>query len=204
MNSVVKGISEGRGVKIAIREFVGDDLTIILSVGASACKRMLPRTGTGKVKQLSSTQLWVQGAAQIYGMEVQKMPRPERASDVITHPMREAELRQGFRMGYRTLEECPEHLRLGPMLGNTMGPKSLGRHGVVCWGCRHHLCECKSRPCSGISVLGCFRWPAVFSAACHKGNPCSAFSRRDSSTRADCGPVAQRASRMGVALVGGR
>lgn len=46
-------------------------------MAANACKGMLLRTGAGKVKRLSTDQLWVQGAIQSYAVEVVKVPRGE-------------------------------------------------------------------------------------------------------------------------------
>ena len=61
-------------------------VTIRIHVDASACKGMLLRHGTGKVKHLTNKQLWVQGAVQAYGMESLKVPRSENSADILTHP----------------------------------------------------------------------------------------------------------------------
>lgn len=84
MNSSVEVISEGVGVIIAIRELFGEHRKATLILGASACKGMLLRIGTGKVKHLTTTELWIQGAIQSYGVEVQKVPRAATAMDVLT------------------------------------------------------------------------------------------------------------------------
>lgn len=81
---------------------------MILCVDARACKGMLVRAGTGKVKHLSTKQLlWVQGGIQGYGVGVQKVPRAGIASDILSHPVGELELTEGFRrMQYYTPGEC--------------------------------------------------------------------------------------------------
>lgn len=110
LNSAVKGISEGIWVYSAAKELFIDDRTMILCVGASACKGTLLRTGVGKVNHLSTKQLWVQGAIQGYGVEVQNVPRAEHASDMLTHPVGEMEFQEGLhRMEYRTPDECVDH-----------------------------------------------------------------------------------------------
>ena len=75
LNSAVKGISEAIGLRELLREILQVTVTIRIHVDASACKGMLLRHGTGKVKHLTTKQLWVQGAVQAYGMEVLKVPR---------------------------------------------------------------------------------------------------------------------------------
>lgn len=87
LNSAVNIMSEGIGVINAAMEMFGERRTASLRVDASACKGMLLRAGTGKVRHLSTKQLWVQGAIQSYGVEVHKVPRADNASDVLTHPV---------------------------------------------------------------------------------------------------------------------
>lgn len=82
LDSAAKGVSEFIGVRTALRELFSEDRGVILSVDSSACKGMLLRTVTGKVKHLSAKQLGGQGAVQSYGVEV---PRASNASDRLTH-----------------------------------------------------------------------------------------------------------------------
>lgn len=79
---------------------------------ASACKTMLLRFGSGKVNHLRLTQIWVQGAIQRYGVEVQKVPRVEFVSDIMT-PHGGSELKGNLRRikhhtpaEYHGLERC--------------------------------------------------------------------------------------------------
>ena len=60
------------------------------------CKGMLLRHGTGKVKHLTTKQLWVQGAVQAYGMEVLNVPRAENSADILTHPTTGGEMDAGL------------------------------------------------------------------------------------------------------------
>ena len=53
LNATVKGLSEMVGCYNLIKEILLDSPTVSICVDASACKRMLLRHGTGKVKHLS-------------------------------------------------------------------------------------------------------------------------------------------------------
>ena len=81
-NSAVEGISEAIGLRELLQEILQVTVTIRIHVDASACKGMLLRHGTGKVKHLTTKQLWVQGSVQGYGMEVLKVPRAEDSADI--------------------------------------------------------------------------------------------------------------------------
>ena len=48
---------------------------ILLGTDASACKSMLLRVGTGRLKHMSTKQVWAQGAVAAFGVRVQKIPR---------------------------------------------------------------------------------------------------------------------------------
>ena len=48
-------------------------------------KGMLLRQGSGKIKHLSTKQLWAQGAIQIYGISVEQILRAVNAADALTH-----------------------------------------------------------------------------------------------------------------------
>lgn len=110
LNSAVKGISEGTGVTNAVLELFGDIRKTTLSVGTGACEGMSLRTATGEVNHRSAEQLWAQGVIQSYDMEVRKVPRTEDASYILTHPVGETELKQGFhRMEYYTSNSFSPH-----------------------------------------------------------------------------------------------
>ena len=109
LNSAVKGISEAIGPRELLREVT---VTIRILVDASACKGMLLRHSTGKVKHLTTKQLWVQGAVQADGMEVLKVPRAENSADILTHPTTGEEMAAGLDlMGVR------RELAAGPASG---------------------------------------------------------------------------------------
>ena len=112
LNSAVKGISEAIGLRELLREILQVTVTIRIHVDASACKGMLLRHGTGKVKRLTTKQLWVQGAVQAYGMEVLNVPRAENSADILTHPTTGEEMAAGLDlMGVR------RELAVGPASG---------------------------------------------------------------------------------------
>ena len=85
LNSSVKALSEVLGVRNWWEEMTGQTLESTLHVDSSACRGMLLRAGTGKVKHLSTKQLWVQAVVETYPVEVVKIPRRENFADMLTH-----------------------------------------------------------------------------------------------------------------------
>ena len=84
LNSAVKGTSELIGFKEMLTDF-NQELKMELITDASVCKSILLRQGCGKIKHLSTKQLWVQGAIETYGISIIKVPRAENPSDLLTH-----------------------------------------------------------------------------------------------------------------------
>ena len=87
LNSSVKAISEGLSVIHLYEELFHERLETNVHVDSSACKGMLLRAGAGKVKHLSTKQLWVQAAAEMYGISVYKIPRAGNCADLLTHSL---------------------------------------------------------------------------------------------------------------------
>ena len=87
LNSSVKAISESLGVIHLYDELFHEQLETNVHVDSSACKGMLLRAGAGKVKYLSTKQLWVQAAAEMYGINVVKIPRAGNCADLLTHSL---------------------------------------------------------------------------------------------------------------------
>ena len=85
------------GIFHLYQEISGWDLVCYLLTGASACKGMLLRQKSGKIKHLSTKQLWAQGVIQSYGISVEKIPRSVNAADALTHSL--------------TLKEMAAHLK---------------------------------------------------------------------------------------------
>ena len=85
LNAAVKGLSETIGLHNLISEIWGVVPTSRLYVDASACKGMILRRGSGKVKHLSVKQLWAQECVRAYGVTIQKISRDQNPSDVLTH-----------------------------------------------------------------------------------------------------------------------
>ena len=101
LNSSVKALSETLGVSNLWHELFGRELETSLHVDSSACKGMLLRAGTGRVKHLSTKQLWVQGAIEAFAVQVIKIPREANCADMLTHSLPEGEARgQLRRMGF--------------------------------------------------------------------------------------------------------
>lgn len=85
LKSAANCILERIDVVIVIRELYGENREAVFGVDASGCKGVLLRTGAGKVKHLSTKQLWVRGAIQSSGIEVQNVSRPDNVSDILRH-----------------------------------------------------------------------------------------------------------------------
>jgi hypothetical protein len=84
LNAAVKGVSEVIGVQEMCREF-GYDLGVSIGTDASVCKSILLRHGSGRIKHLTTKQLWVQGAIEANGYKVCKIPRNINSADLMTH-----------------------------------------------------------------------------------------------------------------------
>jgi hypothetical protein len=85
LNAIVKGCSEGIGVHELLRELGGDPKLFSAETDSSAARGTVLRHGVGKMKHLSTKQLWVQGAIKSYGIEVVKIPRSINSADLLTH-----------------------------------------------------------------------------------------------------------------------
>ena len=85
LNATVKGLSELIGLYNLIEETQKVSVNLVLRTDASACKGMLLRHGTGKVKHLSVKQLWAQECVRAYDVTIQRIPREQNPSDVLTH-----------------------------------------------------------------------------------------------------------------------
>ena len=85
LNATVKGLSELIGLCHLIEEAQRVSVKLVLRTDASACKGMLLRHGAGKVKHLSVKQLWAQECVRAYNVNVQRVPREQNPSDVLTH-----------------------------------------------------------------------------------------------------------------------
>ena len=85
LNASVKGLSELIGVFNLILETQKVEPNISLHTDASACKGMLLRHGSGKVKHLSVKQLWSQEVVKFYNIQVYRVERAQNPADVLTH-----------------------------------------------------------------------------------------------------------------------
>ena len=98
LNASVKALSETIGLKLIMEETVSPlcVVPVSLHVDASACKGMLLRHGSGRVKHLATKQLWAQGAIEAYAVVVCKVPRCHNAADLLTHVVSHSELVSGL------------------------------------------------------------------------------------------------------------
>ena len=85
LNAAVKGISEMIGVYKLVKGLIYKAVPMKVMIDASACKGMLLRHGVGKVNHLTTKQLWCQGAVEVYGIKVVKIPRCQSGGDMMTH-----------------------------------------------------------------------------------------------------------------------
>lgn len=89
------------------------------------------RMAPGRSKHLSTEQLCGQGGIQSCDVEVKKVPRADSASDILTHPVGESEIKEGLqRMEYPTPDECLAH-DPKQCWANHCGIWSLGRRSVA-------------------------------------------------------------------------
>ena len=91
LNSSVKTLSEMLGVIGVWEEVFGRVLPSTLHTDSSACKGMLLRAGAGKVKHLSTKQLWVQAVVEATPITIMKIPRRDNCADMLTHCLPEGE-----------------------------------------------------------------------------------------------------------------
>ena len=100
-NAVVKGLVEGIHISNLIQELWGKAVPVRVSTDARACKGMLLRSGVGRLKHLSTKQLWAQGAIAAYAIQVQKISRNINSADSMTHVLGFQELSDHVRrMGF--------------------------------------------------------------------------------------------------------
>ena len=85
LNATVKGLSELIGLNNLISETMHVKPTMTLCTDASACKGMVLRHGTGKVKHLSVKQLWSQEVVRFHDIRVRKVTRASNPADMLTH-----------------------------------------------------------------------------------------------------------------------
>ena len=82
---------------------------------SSACKGMILRRGSGKVKHLTTKQLWVQGAVRAHEIDIRKIPREANIADMLTHAVNKREMSDAMRkMGYHSDDSLVGHF--GPQV----------------------------------------------------------------------------------------
>ena len=99
MNASVKALSETIGLELLMEETLNAlrVVPVSLHVDANACKGMLFRHGSGRVKHLATKQLWAQHAIEAYSVVVCKIPRCQNTADILTHSVSHADLMAGLR-----------------------------------------------------------------------------------------------------------
>jgi hypothetical protein len=85
LNAMVKGCSEGIGVLELMRELGCDTNVYSIETDSSAARGTVMRHGAGRMKHLSTKQLWIQGAVKHYNITPVKICRSVNSADVLTH-----------------------------------------------------------------------------------------------------------------------
>jgi hypothetical protein len=85
LNAIVKGCCEGICVLELMREVGCETKVYTIQTDSSAARGTVIRHGCGRMKHLTTKQLWVQGAVKSYGMSVVKICRSVNSSDLLTH-----------------------------------------------------------------------------------------------------------------------
>ena len=110
MNASVKAISEGIGVTELLKEIGIKDVRMTVYTDSSACKGTILRRGSGKVKHLTTKQLWVQGAVRAHEIDIQKIPREANIADMLTNGVNKREMSDAMRkMGYHSDDSLVGH-----------------------------------------------------------------------------------------------
>ena len=102
MNSCVKAVGETLSVVHLWKGLFDKMLKTNIYVDTSACRGIVMRVGSGRVKHLSTKQVWVQSLLDNYPMTVQNISRWDNCSYVFTHSV-------PGREGRRQLEDMGFH-----------------------------------------------------------------------------------------------
>ena len=84
LNAIVKGASEMIGVR-ELMKAIGITTKPVMYTDASAARGMILRKGAGKIKHLTTKQVWVQAAVKEYNIDSLRLPRDENVADMFTH-----------------------------------------------------------------------------------------------------------------------
>jgi histone deacetylase 1/2 len=115
LNAAVKGTSESIGIQEMAGEFC-IDLGIEMLTDASVCKSILLRHGSGRIKHLSTKQLWVQGAVESYGIKIFKVPREKNPADLLTHGCNREDHTNHLKALRQYAEDGGDHLQRGGVM----------------------------------------------------------------------------------------
>ena len=101
-NGMIKCLVESVSIWNLMQEIWDMEAKIIAYTDASACRGMLLRSGVGRIKHLTTKQLWAQGAVASYGVVIEKIPRAVNSADAFTHSLSGQALMDHLRrLGFR-------------------------------------------------------------------------------------------------------
>ena len=100
LNAMVKGMAEGLLLN-EICAFFSEPGQLEIHTDSSAARGVVMRTGSGKLKHLSTKQLWIQEYVSEGSVVVTKVPREDNAADAFTHAWTSCEGRFFHTLGFR-------------------------------------------------------------------------------------------------------
>ena len=104
-NGMIKCLVESVSIWNLMQEIWDMEAKIIAYTDASACRGMLLRSGVGRIKHLTTKQLWAQGAVASYGVVIEKIPRAVNSADAFTHSLSGQALMDHLRrLGFRYIQ----------------------------------------------------------------------------------------------------
>ena len=113
LHAICKAAGEGLGA-CSMCQDMGVDMELVLLTDASAARGIALRQGAGKVKHLDVKTLWIQERANRSDLFIEKIPRLQNWSDLLTHHWNEQE-------GDRHLTGMGVWRRSGPLRGPREG-----------------------------------------------------------------------------------
>ena len=104
LNSALKGGCELLGMSELLKEW-GRTVTLKLKGDSSACKGVLHREGSGRLKHVEVKQLWLQQAVGERAILFEKIPRSRNAADTLTKHWCQNDLHHFQRLGFHACSE---------------------------------------------------------------------------------------------------
>ena len=85
LHALVKASTEMIGMRTLMRELGNDVCVATLMTDASAAHGVIHRQGTGRMKHIHTSSLWIQERALNRDLVFRKIPREGNSADILTH-----------------------------------------------------------------------------------------------------------------------